>query len=259
MSSFCLIYWVLQSSIRHNLLLNDLFIKVAHDKECWRLNPDYPQTLQDTINDSVQLSKGRKRALSTSHDLKTHKMRKRRIKSESTRPADPCGLPGDLDWVSLLSSQRVGCHSCPSESCRPSFGSPVLGTPDLGHIGEPVVCSPLVASLAGDTTAYPPMTESNGALLEEAVLKQDSPPFGLLPWDDGQSQSPTPKHLHPWAESKEKTLYELRNLSKRKEPVSTLVKTSMWSPDSSWSSSSTYSNANFKTTTAPLLSEACIY
>ncbi len=258
-------YWVLlQDSIRHNLSLNDLFVKVSQANgrgSYWRINPDYSQTFHETCSTLLgDVSKARKRTFSTCHESRAPKIKKRRVKSESTYPADPCGLPGDLDWVSLLSSQRVGCASCPSESCRPSFGSPVLGTPDLGHIGEPVVCSPLVATLASDVPAYPPVCESNGALLEEAVLRQDSPPLGILPspWDNSQSQSPTDKHYHPWAESKEKTLYELRNLSKRTEPVPTYVKTSMWSPESSWSSSSTYSTAGIKKQ-APLLSEACIY
>ncbi len=254
---------LLQDSIQHNLFLNDLFIKVSQVNgggSYWRLNPNYSQTLHDTCSSFLaDPSKGRKRSLSTSHNNRAPKIRKRRIKSESAHPADPCGLPGDLDWVSLLSSQRVGCASCPSQSCRPSFGSPVLGTPDLGHIGEPVVCSPLVTSLASDVLAYPSVYEGNGALLEEAVLRQDSPPLGILPWDSSQSQSPTEKHSHPWAESKEKTLYEMRNLSKKKEPVSTLVKTSLWSPESSWSSSSTYSTASMSKP-APLLNGAsCIY
>ncbi len=251
----------LQDSIRQNLFFNDLFVKVSQANgrdPYWRLNPNHSQTLHDTCSSLLgDQSKSRKRSLSTSHSNRTPKIRKRRIKSESAYPADPCGLPGDLDWVSLLSSQRVGCASCPSQSCRPSFGSPVLGTPDLGHIGEPVICSPLVASLATDVSVYPSVSEGNGALLEEAVLRQDSPPLGILPWDSSQSQSPTEKHSHPWAESKEKTLCELRNLSK-KEPVSKLVKTSLWSPESSWSSSSTYSTASISKP-APLLSEACIY
>ena len=185
------------------------------------------------------------------------------MKSKSTGPADPCGLPGDLDWVSLLSSQRLGCGSCPSQSCRPSFGSPVLGTPDLGHIGEPVVCSPLVTSLASELAeipASPAPSVCNGALLEEAVLKQDSPPMGLLPWDNSQSQSPTDSHLHPWAESKEKTLHELHNMYNTTEPVSTYFNTTAWSPQNSWSSSSTYSTAGINKQ-APLLStsEARIY
>lgn len=208
---------------------------------------------------------GRKRALSTTTCSRTNKMRKR-IKSENTSPADPCGLPGDLDWVSLLSSQRLGCGSCPSQSCRPSFGSPVLGSPDLGHIGDPVICSPLIVPVTSaaiepvDIPASPLVGVSRGALLEEAILKQDSPPLQLLSWDESRPQSPYTRdtQVHPWAESREKTLHEMRNLSKKSKPVSTFGKTTMWSPESSWSSSSTYSTAGFKKQT-PLLSEACIY
>lgn len=241
----------------------------------WRINPDYTHTLMETSSTllggdtSAQLPRGsgRKRAQSASTCSKATQIRKR-IKSESTYPADPCGLPGDLDWVSLLSSQRLSCGSCPSQSCRPSFGSPVLGSPDLGHIGEPVLCSPLNAHIP--TTAMEPMDippsplvgVSRGALLEETVLNQDSPPLQLLPWDESCPQSPFPRdsHFHPWAESREKTLHEMRNLTKRNKPLSASTKTTMWSPDSSWSSSSTYATTSFNfKKKGPLLSEACIY
>ena len=179
---------------------------------------------------------------------------RKRIKSEVHAPADPCGLPGDLDWVSLLSSQKVNCVSCPSHSCRPSFGSPVLGPPDLGHIGDPVMCSPLVvpqllSSSEGDVSvaaaagisAIPGASESKGALLEEVVLKQDSPSPLLLPWAEKHSQSP---NTHPWAESQETTLYQMRHwLKGPKKPSGSSKGACLYSPDSSWSSSSASTNS----------------
>ena len=231
------------------------------------MNPDYEHILSDRSENlliehnysklGTKPGHGRKRFHSHScfQNEKSSTFRKR-IKSQSaTQPADPCILPGDLDWVSLLSSQRVSCGSCPSQSCRPAFGSPVLGPPDLGHIGEPVVCSPLltpalVVSEPNETPSVPIAGDNKRNLLEEAVLKQDSPPQ-LLPWAESHSQSPNIPH--PWSEAKETTMREVRHSK------ALSIGKSMWSPESSWSSASNYSTTSityFKTT--PLLSEACI-
>lgn len=262
-----------QNSIRHNLSLNELFVKVPRSKgrgNHWKVNPDYEHILSEG-NESFLLDypkvkgKGRKRAHSMccrdGGAAKSTKNGRKRAKSIQNIPADPCGLPGDLDWVSLLSSQRVSCASCPSpEACRPVFGSPVLGPPDLGHIGDPVVCSPLTvpSSTTSELPSTPVIWVSKSALLEEAVLVQDSPSPNLLPWADSRAPSPA---AHPWAESKEMTLNGIRFLCKDKlQPP--LLKT-MWSPDSSWSlsySSSSGGSGGFaaKRTTA-LISGAGIY
>ena len=264
--------FLLQNSIRHNLSLNEMFVKIPRSigesgKGCyWTVNPDYEHILSDENEahllehnysklHAVKLTaKSRKRAHSQScYREKKIPGGRKRVRSDTNTPADPCGLPGDLDWVSLLSSQRVNCGSCPSQACRPVFGSPILGPPDLGHIGEPVVCSPLIipttlSSEHAELAETPLMGENRGALLEEAVLKQDSPSPQFLPWAESRSQSPCP---HPWAESREKTLHEMKNLS-----MTTYTRNHLWSPESSWSS--TYSTATINKRT-PLLSEACIY
>ncbi len=272
-----------------------MFVKVRHSsansgKRCyWTVSPDYERILcneNDThildhnyskLHAAKLKAQSRKRAHSQSCceeqggeggggrvKERRNPNRRKRIKSANQAPADPCGLPGDLDWVSLLNSQRVNCGSCPSQACRPVFGSPILGTPDLGHIGEPVVCSPLIIPMTLLTSHIPETPipgENKGALLEEAVLKQDSPSPQLLPWAEGCSQSP---NIHPWAESKDTTLHELRSMYKTRPQSSAVVsmarRSHHWSPESSWSSSScsttSISHTSKRTT---LLSEACIY
>ena len=250
----------------------------------WKINPDYQHILSESSSNLLmehsysklqatkfKSSRGRKRAHSQSccHTVKGSNEYRKRIKSQSTsnQPADPCGLPGDLDWVSLLNSQRVtNCGLCPSQNCRPAFGSPILGTPDLGHIGEPVVCSPLTVptTLAiepvADIPSTPLLGDYKGALLEEVVLKQDSPSPQLLPWAESRSQSPVVSFSqpHPWSESKETTQHEMKNLCPARVSF-TSSKSTMWSPDSSWSSSSTYSSTGHLVMQAPRMSEACIY
>ena len=219
---------------------------------------------------NLKSSRGRKRTQSQSccQTVKEKSGHRKRIKSQtsSNQPADPCGLPGDLDWVSLLSSQRVtNCGLCLNQNCGPAFGSPTFGTPDLGNVGEPVVCSPLVVptSLAiepvTDIPSTPLLGDYKGALLEEVILKQDSPPH-ILPWAESRPQSPVVSfgHPHPWSESKETTQHELKNLCPSKVSF-TSSKSTMLSPDSSWSSLSTYSSTGRIVIQAPRMSEACIY
>ena len=250
----------------------------------WKINPDYQQILSESSGSlhvehsysklqatKLKSTKGRKRAHSQNccHTVKRGECRKR-IKSQnaSNQPADPCGLPGDLNWVSLLSSQKVtNCGLCPSQNCRPTFGSPILGTPDLGQIGEPVVCSPLVVPITlavepvTDIPTTPLLGDYKGALLEEVILKQDSPSPQLLPWAESRPQSPAVSFSqpHPWSESKETTQHQLNSLCPSKVSF-TNSKSTLWSPESSWSSSSTYSsNGRIIVMQVPRMSEACIY
>ena len=179
---------------------------------------------------------------------------RKRVTSEAQVPVDPCGLPGDLDWISLLSSQRVSCGS---------YGSPILGPPDLGQVGDPMICSPLIvptsittASLSSTPAPADPALEDNlkdGKELEDVFTTTNSPlpsPH-LLPWAECQPESPS---IHPWAESKETTLKSLGR--QRQRSVIPAHNHSSWSPDVSCfstscsSSSSSISHQHSKSRTA---------
>lgn len=243
--------FILQNSIRHSLSLNQLFSKIprAHTRgNYWKINSDYCELLGGSK------VKGRKRAHSHSEGMRmqTKGMRRKRRESEhKTSPSDLCGVAGDLDWISLLGMN--------GQNHKPSFTSP-----DMPHplAAEPVLCSPLTlpttitATIPVELPATPQVSQSHGALLEEVVLKQDSQsPQVMLPWAEGNSQSPNcVAQTHPWAESKESTMHEVHNLIKLKKCLTTGQERSVWSPDHSWSSSSlsTYSSSvTYRTT--PLL------
>ena len=263
----CLCLSLLQNSIRHNLSLSDLFVKVPRSHgdsrkgSYWTVDPQWKHVLTVESNGQPEeLAKGgRKRAYSFSGDRRPSGAMRKRARSDNHLPADPCGLPGDLDWVSLLSSQRVSCGSCPSQACRPVYGSPILGPPDLGQVGDPMVCSPLIlpTTLSSDLSPQTPVTRDSGKgkELEEVVWKQDSPSPHLLPWADSQPQSPC---LHPWAESKETTL---RNLHRQSRHAMTVTSQNhMWSPEASYSSScSTTSITSLSYKQKKLANESYIY
>lgn len=253
-----------------------MFTKVprAHGKgNYWRINPDYHDLLEDDDflvhcnNGNSHFAKlraaskvkggsyGRKRAHSHSegtHDRRDKRIRRRKTESEAkTGPTEFCE---DLDWSSLLGGQRMG-----SQCLKLSH----IGSPDLSQVGEPVLCSPLVlpttmAAVPVELPATPSVTESHGTLLEEVVLKQDSPsPQVLLPWAESNSQSPntSASQIHPWAESKESTMHEIRNLIRRSKSLGNGHAGPM-SPDHSWSSSSTNVGIMCRT---PLLQGTSIY
>ena len=191
------------------------------------------------------------------HSKEVKRVRRKRRESEhKTSPSDVCGIPGDLDWISLLGSQR---------SHHPHPDKPTFTSPDGTQAGEPILCSPLTlpttiaATLPVELPATPQTTLSHGTLLEEVVLKQDSPsPQVVLPWAEGSSQSPScSAQTHPWAESKESTMHEVRNLIKMAKPASSGI----WSPDHSWSSSSTnsYSSTDCTAARTPLLKSTSGY
>lgn len=146
---------------------------------------------------------------------------------------DPCHLPGDLDWVSLLSSQKFGCVACHEEHhCRPTFGSPVLGINEMGHISDPISCSPAVLPVVlqnkiQDTPPQKPILTNS---LDEIITTQESPAPLLPPWAaESRPFSPTRFNLeHPWAESNRCQEAGLPKIGRR-EHVWTSPHEVMWS------------------------------
>ena len=219
----------------------------------WKINPEYEQILNTEgelhcfdqnhlkLHVARVKAKSRKRSQSTSNghgnQRKISSRMRKRARSQCSPPtADPCYLPGDLDWISLLSSQRVNCKSCPDgHSCRPSFGSPVLGPPDLGHIGEPLICSPAMiphglATHVPDTPPSLPATITSSSIsLEELVTTSDSSPL-LPPWNRSRDHSPISLD-HPWAESRDSITQHLQTLGRSKGHH--------WSPEGTWSMATT--------------------
>lgn len=183
-------------------------------------------------------TKSRKRAQSQNGSSKKEMAtsRKRSKSISVTIPADPCHLPGDLDWVSLLSSQKVvTCSSCTDgHNCRPTFGSPVLGPPDLGHIGDPIICSPAVipSTLISRVPDTPPIVSQPVILhppfisIEETMISSHDSPSPLLPrWAESRSQSPNMALEHPWADTKDGLLRSACNMDSL---------TQVWSSDVGW-------------------------
>ena len=232
------------------------------------MHPQYRELLErgssDRINQLGKTGRKLKRAYSYNGNGRQCSGSRKRVKSEAQLPVDPCGLPGDLDWISLLSSQRVSCGSCPSGACRPVYGSPILGPPDLSQTGgDPMICSPLVVPA---TIAHSPTTPSAGAdsdslkikELEEDVFTNHTSPLlspHLLPWADNRPESP---HLHPWAESKETTL---KNLGRQNRPSLPLNHTphAVWSPEASYTSSCSIPTSSLSCKLQSRTAESYIY
>ena len=220
--------------------MNDFFLKIPRSEgdpgkgSFWQINPEYESILTNEIEfqrlEELQNShrsfsghktkgKGRRKINSTNGTSngitgksKDGGQHKRRSKSSSNIPVsnDLCHLPNDLDWVSLLNSQRINCISCTGiHSCKPLFGSPVLCNSDCSTdtIYSPVA---IPSSMNGRVHLTSPTTLSNGGMihnsLEDIVTSQESPAPLLPPWAESRSQSPNMYMLdhHPWAETKDR-------------------------------------------------------
>lgn len=185
------------------------------------------QNHQRSYTGQKSKGKGKRRVYSTSSNGgKSNSSQKRRSKSTSSVQVsnnDPTYFPSDLDWATLLNSQRVTCVTCSGiHSCRPLFGSPVLGTAAEYDLS----CSPAtLPSSLSNRIQLTPLANGNSSQnsLEDLITSQESPGPLLPPWAESRSQSPNTYTLeHPWAESKD----QLRGSSNQ-----------IWSPDhtTSWS------------------------
>lgn len=110
---------------------------------------------------------------------------------------------------------------------------------DLGHIGEPVTCSPAVlpVSLQSKIPDTPPLQQKTVlcSSLEEIITTQESPAPLLPPWA-AESRPYSPNLEHPWAETGCST-----------HEVSPLIRRGHWSPtEVMWSPSNPQINSTNK-------------
>ena len=205
----------------------------------WQINPEYDHLLsndqelqrllkqQNSTKNPLQRKRSKSRKKATHSDnsntnnnngstrqnnskKNTKEKRPSNTKPLSSPPTtstttDPCHLPCDMDWVSLLSSQRLGgCISCSDAHYRPTFGSPIMGT--SSDLVDSVSCSPAVLpmTLHNRILDTPPQRATVlCSSLEEIITTQESPAPLLPPWAaETRSYSPTPNTFdHPWAET----------------------------------------------------------
>lgn len=220
--------------MRHNLSLNDFFIKIPRNEgdpgkgSFWQTNPDYKNVVTNEIEfqrlEELQSSqrlfsghkskvKSRKKIHSTNgcstNNSRMRDAKSKRCKSTSSVPTTSdqvYHLSGDLDWASLLGSQRMSCGSCTGvHTCQASFRSPVLGITGDEQIG----CSPVIVPMSLQSRVpetpptFTPVTLYH-PILDEIMSTQESPAPLLPPWAESRSQSPNINIEHPWAESRER-------------------------------------------------------
>ena len=190
--SLLLFFFPKQNSVRHNLSTNNLFVKVSRvtgKGNYWRINPKY-----------VEFVNGGNNSLKRKNGSQKHK---RCDHSQSQSVPDPCKVPGDLDWISLLGSQKVNCSKCGSIPSH-SIGFSPFVSPDLNNfVTETTVPSTPEFGLHKLKANH----NQNDAIFEteEQVevpcLVQDSP--FVLPGADSRPHSPVilDTKYHPWAES----------------------------------------------------------
>lgn len=230
--------------------MNEFFIKIPRSEgdpgkgSFWQVNPNYEYFLsnegelrrlqEQQGNQRVPVQRGRSKgrrtqSTSCSSGNRTPANGKRRSKSTTFRE-EVYPLPGELNWATLLSAQKV--NNCCDVVCRPSYSSPVLCPPDLAHMMcDPVVCSPAVIPhvLVTRSLETPPLSQTYTTVPTHTIEDTMESPSLLLPaWAESRPQSPIAEH--PWAETKE--------VNGGGKPASS------WSPDTPWTVSMTGYNAD---------------
>ena len=222
-----------QNSIRHNLSLNPLFIKASKHPvdgrkgHCWELNHEFRATIRDHMEKLSQLGdlriakpkqKGSKSKKRSAASLNKKKGASKKHASYCASPSvgDPLRV-AELDWTSLL-----GCSRTTSNTNSPAGHSVVHPTHSIGF-------SPLTAPEVAHSVQ--PQDQSSSTQFVSPILTTSLPPsvestpvreYSLLGPPQPDSESPVhlfvdmqydPKAIlecpHPWAESKEETLYHL--------------------------------------------------
>lgn len=224
---------VSQNSIRHNLSLNPLFVKASkypvdgRKGHCWELNHEFRAVIRDHIEKLSQLgdlriakpkqkgSRPKKRS-GVSLNKKKGASKKRTSYCASPSVGDPLRV-AELDWTSLL-----GCSRSASSTSTPAGQSVAHSTHSIG-------LSPLTAPELAHNAQL--QDQSSSTQFVSPILASSLPPsvestpvreYSLLATPQQDNESPVhlfvdmqydPKAIlecpHPWAESKEETMYHL--------------------------------------------------
>ena len=237
MHTFLYLLAVSQNSIRHNLSLNPLFVKASkypvdgRKGHCWELNHEFRATIRDHIQKLSQLGDLR----ITKPKQKSSKSKKRngaslnKKKGASKKRASYCSSPScsvgdplrvaELDWTSLLGYSRNTTSSTNFPAghgiIHPTHSvgfSPLTSTSELTH-GMQLQDQPSSTQFISPilTTSLPPSVESTP--VREYNLLSTSQPDNESPVHLFVDVQYDPKAIlecpHPWAESKEETMYHL--------------------------------------------------
>lgn len=232
----CMLFFPPQNSIRHNLSLNPLFVKASkypvdgRKGHCWELNHEFRATIRDHIEKLSQLgdlriakpkqksAKSKKRNGASLNKKKGASKKRASCSSPSCSVGDPLRV-AELDWTSLLGYSRSTTSSTnypaghgivhPNHSIG---SSPLTSASELTHgmqlqdqSGSTQFISPIL------TTSLPPSVESTP--VREYNLLSTPQPDNESPVHLFVDVQYDPKAIlecpHPWAESKEETMYHL--------------------------------------------------